>query len=478
MEKIGVAIIGTGFAGLGLAIRLRQTGSEDFVLFERANEVGGTCRENSYPGCACDVESPLYSFSFAPNPGWSRMYSPQPEIFEYLKDCTKKFDLYPQIRFQHSVQNIKWNAEKKLWHIDTANGEFWAKVVVAAAGPLSEPVTPQIEGLSQFKGTVMHSANWNHSFNFKNKRVAVIGTGASAIQIIPELQKIVGELKIFQRTPPWVLPRMDRTFSSIEKLLFQRSPRLQKLLRARIYATRELFGRAFRSPRALSALELLARLHLKKSIKDTGLRSTLTPNYRIGCKRILISDNYYPALTQKNVKIHNTQILRITEHGIAAPNEIAVDAIVFATGFAASEVPFAKHVFGRRGISLSEHWKGSPHAYLGLATPGFPNFFMLLGPNSGLGHNSVVLMIEAQIEHILRTLANVTRQGKATIEVKAEAEEKFLQLVDKKMEDSVWTAGGCKSWYLDRTGRNSTLWPISVASFVKQTKNNDTENWI
>jgi cation diffusion facilitator CzcD-associated flavoprotein CzcO len=456
-----VAIIGSGFGGLGAAIRLKQEGFEDFVILERASDVGGTWRDNTYPGCACDVESHLYSFSFAPNPEWTHSFSPQPEIWAYLKRCARDFGLLPHIRFQHEVREAVWEEDAQQWRIETSQGSFTASVLVMAAGALSEPRLPQLPGLENFQGKVFHSARWEHDYDLTERRVAVVGTGASAIQFVPEIQPHVSKLHIFQRTPPWIVPRRDRRLSERERRLFRRFPAAQRAVRASIYLFRELFLLGFRHLWLAGQIEKLARRHLERQVTDPTLRAKLLPDYAIGCKRILISNNYFPSLMRSNVEVITEGIAEVRASSIVDRSgvEREVDAIIFGTGFRVTDPPLAAHIRGREGRTLAEVWAGSPQAHAGTTVAGFPNLFILLGPNTGLGHNSVVYMIEAQIEHLMAALKYMWRRGACAIEPRPEAQSAFVAEVQKRMEGTVWIAGGCASWYLDSTGRNSTIWP-------------------
>jgi cation diffusion facilitator CzcD-associated flavoprotein CzcO len=458
---VRVAIIGSGFGGLGMGIRLKQAGIEDFVIFERASDVGGTWRDNTYPGCACDVESHLYSFSFAPNPHWTRSFSPQPEIREYLKRCARDFGVLPHIRFRHEVREAAWDESAQHWRIETSQGSYTSRTLVMAPGALSEPAMPRIRGLETFQGRMFHSARWDHDYDLAGRRVAVIGTGASAIQFVPEIQPRVARLHLFQRTPPWILPRRDRALGTREQHLFRRFPTAQLATRAAIYLFRELFLLPFRHRWLAGQVERIARRHLARSVPDAVLRAKLLPGYAIGCKRILISNNYLPSLVRPNVELVTEGVSEVREHSIidGAGVERVVDAIIFGTGFQATTPPLARHVRGRAGRTLSEAWQGSPQAHAGTTVAGFPNLFILLGPNTGLGHNSVVYMIEAQIEHVLAALRHMRREGACAIEPRAEAQSNFVAEIQRRMEGTVWVAGGCASWYLDPTGRNSTLWP-------------------
>ncbi len=475
-----VAIIGTGFGGLGAAIRLRQEGVRDIVLFERAGEVGGTWRDNSYPGCACDVQSHLYCFSFAPNPDWGRSFSPQPEIWDYLRRCAKDFGLLPHIRFNHEVTDAAWDDSLARWRIETSRGVYTADALVMAAGALSEPVWPRLKGLERFRGKTFHSARWDHGYDLTGRRVAVVGTGASAIQFVPEIQPAVARLHVFQRTPPWIVPRNDRALTRIERGLFRRFPLTQRAARSSIYLFRELFLLCFRHPGLARLVQAFARRHLKLSVPDPALRKKLTPDYRIGCKRILISNDYLPALTRANVEVVTEAIAEVREHSIldATGAEREVDAIIFGTGFRPTDPPFARCVRGRDGRTLAEVWAGSPRAHLGTTVSGFPNFFMLMGPNTGLGHSSVVLMMEAQIEQTIAALKHMWREGASAVEPREEAQSAFVAEVARRMEGTVWTNGGCTSWYMDSTGRNAAIWPDFTWRFRRRAARLNPEEYV
>jgi cation diffusion facilitator CzcD-associated flavoprotein CzcO len=464
--------VGTGFAGLGAAIRLKDEGISDFILFERARDVGGTWRDNSYPGCACDVESHLYSFSFAPNPDWSRLFSPQGEIFAYLRRCARDYGILPHVRFDHELLGASWDDHEKLWKIDTSQGEYTAGILIGGMGALCEPSIPNLPGLERFEGKAFHSARWDHEHDLRGRQVAVVGTGASAIQFIPEIQPKVGKLTVFQRTPAWVIPRLDREVTAIEKRLFRSVPAVQKLVRAGIYARRELFVLGFRKPAIMRVLEKYARGYLARSVPDPVLRAKLTPDFTIGCKRILISKEYLPSLTKPNVEVVTEGIKEVRERSVVTADgvEHPADTIIFGTGFHVTDMPFAHLIRGRDGRTLPEAWGGSPKAHLGTTVAGYPNLFLLLGPNTGLGHTSVVLMIESQIELLIGAIRHMRAHGHATVEPRPEAQARFVQDVQESMEGTVWTSGGCASWYIDPTGRNSTLWPGFTFSFMRRAR--------
>jgi cation diffusion facilitator CzcD-associated flavoprotein CzcO len=471
-QHVHVAILGAGFAGIGAAIRLRQSGIRDFVVFERADQVGGVWRDNEYPGCACDVEAPLYSFSFAPNPHWTRLFAPQREIFAYLRRCVDEFGIRSHLRFGHDIASVRWDDASRRWSIASSRGQYTADVIIAGTGALSEPIIPALPGRDRFRGKAFHSAHWDHDHSLAGRRVAVVGTGASAIQIVPCIQPQVAELLLFQRTPAWVVPRFDREFGPLERRLFATVPISQKLLRASLYLRHECMLVGFRNPAIMKLIETRVLRYLEDIVDDPELRRRLTPDFRLGCKRVLVSSDYLPALTRPNVEVVASAVRELVPEGLvdAEGRTHEVDTIVFATGFRVTDQPFAEHVHGRDGRTLTEAWRGSPQAYLGTMINGFPNFFLMTGPNTGLGHSSMVLMIEAQIELVLGALRELDRRGTRSIEPKPEVQQRFVEEIERGGAGTVWTAGGCNSWYLDRTGRNSTLWPWSTWTYMRRAK--------
>jgi cation diffusion facilitator CzcD-associated flavoprotein CzcO len=456
-----IVIAGAGFSGLGAAIRLRQAGIEDFVVLERGDDVGGTWRANTYPGCQCDVPSHLYSFSFAPNPEWSRTFSLQPEIWEYLRGCAERYGVMGHMRFGHTVMSATWEEEYQHWRVETSHGPLTAEIVISGMGGLSEPSIPNIPGLESFTGAAFHTAEWDHEVELEGKRVAVVGTGASAIQVVPNIQPRVKELRLFQRTPPWIMPHADRPISGRERRLYRRFPLAQRAMREAIYWARELFVLPFLHPRLAVGGERIARRHLRRQVGDRALRAKLKPRYRMGCKRVLISNEYYPALQRENVQLVTEGIREIGLHGIVTEDgvEHEVDAIIFGTGFHVSDMPFAEFVRGRDGRSLAEVWQGTAQAHLGTTVAGFPNLFLLLGPNTGLGHTSVVFMIECQIQYVMDCLRTMREHDLQAIEPRAEAQRAFIADIRRRERGTVWVTGGCASWYLDANGANSTVWP-------------------
>lgn len=480
IRKAKIIVIGTGFSGIAAAARLLQQGERDLLILERGNDVGGVWRDNQYPGCACDVESHLYSLSFAPNPGWSRKFSPQAEIQSYLQTCANEFGLMRHICFHHEVQRLDWDEPTREWQIQTNMGEFAADIVIGAVGALSQPSIPELEGIERFQGEVFHSAQWPMDFDPAEKRIAVVGTGASAIQFIPHIQLQAELLHVFQRTPAWVVPQQNEFIKSKRQRVYRRFPALQKMARLNIYTKREAMVFGFRHPNWLKLLEKIAVNHMNKAIKDPVLKQKLTPDYRIGCKRILLSNTYYPALAQPNVEVHTAGITEVTEDAVidAAGKRMPVDSIIFGTGFQVADFPIARHIYGRAGHSLQQEWNGSPKAYLGTTITGFPNLFLIQGPNTGLGHTSVILMIEAQVDHLLNVLKYMKHRQIKTIEPKPDAQKRFVEKTDQLTKGTVWVSGGCRSWYLDKTGRNSTLWPGTTLSFMKKADRFNREDYI
>ncbi|MFB0618528.1 flavin-containing monooxygenase [Streptomyces sp. AGS-58] len=476
-EHVRVAVIGSGFGGLGAAVRLRREGITDFVVLERADSVGGTWRDNSYPGCACDVPSHLYSFSFAPHPDWPRTFSGQRHIRGYLEHVTDLFGLRPHLRLGSEVTLMTWDTEKLRWTVETTRGTLTADVVVSATGPLSDPKIPRIPGLESFPGEVFHSARWDHDYDLRGKRVAMVGTGASAIQIVPAIQPQVGRLTLFQRTPPWVLPRVDRAISGAERWLHRRLPVTAQVRRGLLWGIRELQVQAFtKRPDELGVVEQLAKRNMARAVKDPALRARLTPDYRIGCKRILLSSTYYPALARPNVDVVASGLSEVRGSTVVAADgtEAEVDAIIFGTGFHVTDMPIAERVVGADGMTLAESWKGGMRALRGAAAAGFPNFMTVIGPNTGLGNSSMILMIESQLNYLADYLRQLRVLGEGTaLDARPGAVEAWNQRVQERMKRTVWSTGGCTSWYQDASGRNTTIWPGTTTEFRRATRRVD-----
>jgi cyclohexanone monooxygenase len=474
--QVEVFIVGAGFGGLGAAIKLQEAGERDFLGIDRGSEVGGTWRDNSYPGAACDVPSQLYSFSFAPNPAWSHSFSRQPEIQDYLRRVAAEAGVLDRFRFNVTFESAAWDAEADRWRIETSAGPTTARLLVAASGSLSDPRMPEIDGIERFTGEIFHSSQWNHDLDLTGKRVAVIGTGASAIQIVPEVAKVAGRLDVYQRTAPWVLPRRDVAYRAWQKLLLRWTP-LQRLARAAVYLAREATVPMFIAlpglgkPAARSAIR-----NIDKAISDPVLRARVMPHFVLGCKRVLLSNDWYPALNRDNVRLITEPIRRLTETGIVTSDgtEREIDVLIVATGFLPTELPIAQQIKGTSGQTLSDAWSaGGIQAYKGTAVAGFPNLFLVVGPNTGLGHSSMVYMIESQLAYFIDAWRTIRRHGLATVEVRPEAQQAWNADLQRRMRHTVWHTGGCRSWYLDAHGRNVTLWPRTTYTFRRLTKRFD-----
>ena len=475
-----VGIIGAGFAGLGAAIRLRQAGFTDFTVYERAAELGGTWRDNSYPGCACDIPSVLYSYSFAPNPEWTRLYPSQPEIWDYLRRVAREHRVLERIRFGAELGAARWDEAALEWRLSFRDGgEARVDVLVSACGFLNKPALPKIDGLAAFAGPAFHSSQWRHDVDLAGKRVAVIGTGASAIQIVPEIAKSAARVHVFQRTPPWVLPRPDRPLSARERRWFRRFPFLQRLARWRIYARQELLVTGFLGGAWIQRrFRAYAARLLGRQIADPALRARLTPDYAPGCKRILVSNDWYPALQRPNVELLAEPAARLERARIVGASGAAreVDAVVFATGFVATEFVAPVGIYGRGGVELGASWARGAASHLGISVAGFPNLFMLVGPNTGLGHNSIVFMIEAQLNYLVGALERMRRTAARALELRPEVQARSYAAVQRRMRKTVW-ASGCRSWYLSADGRNDTLWPGSTLEYWLRTLRFDAASY-
>jgi cation diffusion facilitator CzcD-associated flavoprotein CzcO len=477
VPHVRVAVIGSGFGGIGAAVRLRREGITDFVVLERAGSLGGTWRDNEYPGCACDVPSHLYSFSFAPNPDWPRTFSGQRDIRAYLERVAEVSGVRPHLRFHHEVRLMTWDEDELRWTVETSGGTWTADVVVSAAGPLSDPKIPAVPGLDGFPGTVFHSSAWDHGAELRGKRVAVIGTGASAIQIVPEIQPLAARLALFQRTPAWVLPKTDRAITAVERRLHRAVPATAALRRGLLWGLREIQAQAFtRNPGQLLLLQRVAAAHLARAVRDPALRARLTPSYRIGCKRIGLSSTYYPAVARPNVELIASGLAEVRGSTLVAADgtETKADVIVFATGFRVTDLPIAERVVGIGGRTLAETWKDGMRALRGATAAGFPNWMTIIGPNTGLGNSSMILMIESQLNY----MADYLRQlgilgGRTALAARPSAVNAWNHRLQRRMERTVWNTGGCTSWYLDASGRNTTVWPGTTGEFRRETREVD-----
>ncbi len=472
VETADVVIVGTGFSGLCMAIKQKQDGNDDFIILDEAQEVGGTWRDNHYPGCACDIPSHLYSLSFAPKHDWSRMYPSQTEIFAYMRDVADRFGLREKIRFGARVEAAAWDDARSVWEVRSTDGRrFEGRVLACGMGGLHVPLIPDYPGCETFAGPRFHSADWNHGVDLAGKRVAVIGTGASAIQFVPEIAKAAGQLHVFQRTPPWIIPRPDYAFGE-NQLAWLKHPLCRRLFRAWIYALQEIRAPAFLGNKQLAAAgQRMAKDHLARQVKSPRLRQALMPDYVIGCKRVLISNDYYPALSRPNVELVTQRIAEIRPDAIVTQDGRVrdVDVIIYGTGFHTTDSLCALDITGRHGLTLREAFADGMHAHWGVTVPGFPNLFLMMGPNTGLGHNSMVVMIEAQVRYSMSVLRQMRARGWRAACVRADVEARFNAKLQERLARTVWQTGGCRSWYQDATGKNTTLWPGFTLEYVWRT---------
>ena len=480
---VDVLIIGAGFSGLCMGIKLREAGMNSFLIIEKSTDIGGTWWDNRYPGCACDIPSHLYSFSFEPSSDWTRMYPGQREIQNYLKRCIERHALAPHIRLNTRFNEAVWDESAGVWRATTHDGtRIQARVLVSGMGALHVPRYPELKGLECFSGPSFHSSAWDHSVNPEGKNVAVVGTGASAIQFVPQIAPRVGKLHLFQRTPAWIVPRLDFAFSDKWKRRFRRIPLTRWALRQYIFWRQEFRVLGFLGNESVrKKAEDIALRHISRRIKDPKMRAALTPNYQLGCKRVLVSDDFYPALNRPNVELVTDAITEVREDSIVTQDgtERPVDILIYGTGFRASEPLIGCRVVGRGGVEIHDAWGKRMNAYLGVTVTGFPNFFMLLGPNTGLGHNSVVLMIEAQVRYAMKCLKLMNRRKQRVIEVRPEVQQRFVEDIYRRMGRTVWQSGGCHSWYQDQsTGEITTLWPGSVVSYLRRTRSVSASDYL
>lgn len=469
---VRVAVVGAGFSGLAMAAGLLRRGERSLVVLERADEIGGTWRENTYPGAACDIRSDLYSFSFAPNPAWTSLYAGHAEIKAYLERTADEEGLRPYLRLGTTVTRAAWDEGAALWRVATDRGDWTAEVLVAAAGPLVQPRWPDVPGLDTFTGPRLHSAEWDHGVELAGRRVGVIGTGASAVQLVPPVAEQASHLTVFQRSAPWVVPRHDRGTSALRRRVFARAPWLQRLSRERVFRRNDLTHLALAHRPVGRVVERVVLASMHHQVRDPRLRRALTPGYRLGCKRILVSDDYYPALTRDDVDLVTEPVVSVTPSGVTTADgtDHPLDALVCSTGFVATDPPVSHLLVGRDGRTLAGHWADTGmQALRGTTVAGFPNAFYLVGPNTALGHNSIVEVIEAQVGYVLEALERATeglRPGeRAVLDTTAPAQRAWADRLQRDLATSVWVTGGCTSFYLDTRGRNTTLWPRRAAAF-------------
>lgn len=473
-------IIGSGFGGIGMAIQLQKAGHKDIKIIEKAHGVGGCWRDNTYPGAACDVPSHLYSYSFEKNFPWSKRFAPQKEILTYQQQVAAKYKVDKLCQFNTEVLSANFQEDKGLWELETTQGNFACRFLIAATGQLSVPSQPNLKGLESFKGQVFHSARWPENLDLSGKKVAVVGTGASAIQFVPEVTKTAAEVTLFQRSAPYVLPKPDRRYSKAEKTLLSRLPIIRSLERLGLYSAYEtrVLGFGALHKHTMTLFELNFKRFLRQQIKDKALRDKLTPDYPMGCKRILLSNNYYPALAQSHVTVENQGIDQVTANSIRTTTgeEHAADVIIFGTGFKAADFLSPINVTGSQGRTLTQAWEDGAEAYKGVSVAGFPNLFILYGPNTNLGHNSIIYMLESQFEYVLRCVKAVSKKKARTLDVKEKVMRRFNDGIQEQIDGTVWQAG-CTSWYQNASGKNTNNWPTFTFKYRALTHNVDPEDY-
>jgi cation diffusion facilitator CzcD-associated flavoprotein CzcO len=464
-------VVGAGFGGVGAAVMLQRAGYDDVTVFERGERVGGVWNHNTYPGAACDVPSHLYEFSFDPNPRWSRRYAPRAEIQEYLEDVARRHGVFDRIRTGTEVTRATWDEERGKWLLETSAGPHEADILLTACGQLSVPKLPALAGLERFEGPVFHTAEWRHDVELAGRRVAVIGTGCSAIQTVPSIQPIVEQLDVYQRSPGWTIPKMDFAYSERTQRLFERLPLLQRLDRMAIFGFMELGALGMTSyPGVLRAFRAVGRSQINKAIKDPGLRARVTPTDEIGCKRIMLTDEWYPTLTKPNVELITDPISEVTAGGLRLKNgtERPADVLVLATGFQTHGFVAPMEIIGTGGRTLAEEWAQVPRAYLGMSVPSFPNMFLLYGPNTNGGTGSVIYTIEAGVNHVISALHELERTSSRRIEIRRGSAEEFDRELRAALAETVWHTG-CTSWYLDENGNDPNQWPWLWSTYRRRT---------
>ncbi len=479
-QAVDVAIVGAGFSGLAMAIALHAAGRDDMVVLEKGEGVGGTWRDNTYPGCACDVPSHLYSYSFAQNPDWTRRYAPQPEILAYLERCADTHGVRPFLRFGHEVTEARWDAARGRWRVSVRDRPpVLARALVLGTGALHRPAFPSVPGRATFEGPSFHSAAWDHDVDLRGRTVGVIGTGASAIQFIPPLVEQAERVVVFQRTAPWVLPRPDGPVPLWERAMYRAVPGLQRLYRWLLYAGMESQVAGFAGdPRLMAIARRLGERHLRDQVPDPARLALLTPSYTPGCKRILLSNDYYPAMARPHVSVETGALDAVAPDGVVLRDgrRIALDAIVYGTGFRVTEPVPPGVILGRDGVDLHARWSERMTAHKGTTVAGFPNLFVLMGPNTGLGHNSMVFMIETQVAYAMQALDTMDRRGAQALEVRPAAQQAWNEALQPRFEGTVW-ASGCQSWYLDGAGHNPTIWPGSTLEFWARLRRFDPDGY-
>ncbi|WP_343241868.1 MULTISPECIES: NAD(P)/FAD-dependent oxidoreductase [unclassified Streptomyces] len=479
-KDVRVVVVGAGFSGIGAAIRLREAGFRDVVILEKASQLGGTWRENTYPGCACDVPSTLYSYSFTPDTAWSRVFAGQPEIHAYLRTTAERYGLGDALRCGVHVRGARWDAAAGRWLLETSDGPYSAAVLVLATGPWHVPRHLDVPGIEDFTGPVLHTAQWDHGVHLTGRRVAVVGSGASAVQVVPAIAGRAAAVHLFQRTAQWVLPKPDLPVPAVFNSLLDRLPGARATLRAGQYALQEGFGYAFRHPPIARLIESGARAHLRLAVRDQGLRQSLTPDYRLGCKRLLTSSTFYRALAEPHVRLHPTAVTAVRgDEIVGADGTVAkADVLITATGFRIGELPLARSLYGTGGRTLHETWDGEPQAHLGTTVSGFPNLFLLLGPNLLGGSTSAITVLEAQLTYLTAALARLDQNGHRVLEVRPAAQAAHNTAVQEALQTTVYNSGGCTSYYFSPSGRNTFAWPWSTGRLTRQLSRFDTDSYI
>ncbi len=470
-RPLSIAVVGGGFGGVGAIVSLRRAGYQDVTAFERGERIGGVWHHNTYPGAACDVPSHLYEFSFQLNPRWSRRYAPQAEIQSYLEDVARRHGVLHKIRTSTEVTRAAWDGSRGKWTLQTSAGPHEADVLITACGQLSVPKTPPIAGLERFAGPSFHTAQWRHDVDLTGKRVAVVGTGCSAIQVVPAIQPIVAQLDVYQRSPGWTFPKLDLAYGERSRRAFERFPLLQRMDRAAIFAFMELGAAGMTSQRwLLRPFRAIARKQISKAIGDPELRRKVTPSDELGCKRLMLTDDWYPTLTKPNVELITDPIAEVTAHGIRAHggSERPTDVLVLATGFKTHGFVAPMQIVGAHGRTLAEEWAQVPSAYLGMSIHGFPNMFLLYGPNTNGGTGSVIYTIEAGMAHVVAALAELGRADAHSIEIRREAGERFDRELRAALNGTVWHTG-CTSWYVDEHGNDPNQWPWLWSTYRRRT---------
>jgi cation diffusion facilitator CzcD-associated flavoprotein CzcO len=467
-----VAIVGAGFGGVGTAISARRAGAEDVVVLERGARVGGVWNANTYPGAACDVPSHLYSYSFARNPHWGRRFAEQPEIQRYVEEVAREHGVLDRVRLNTEATSASWDPDSARWRVETTDGAVEANVLVCACGQLTRPATPQLEGLERFAGPAFHSSQWRHDVDLRGLRVGVLGSGASAIQFVPAIHPLVRSMTVVQRTPPWILPKPDRAYRAFDTAVFERLPLAQQAGRFGFWAFLEAGIAGFIGyERFMRPLAAISRAHLRRQVADPVLRAKLTPGYKMGCKRVLISSDWYPTLAAPNVEVVTGGVDHVTETGLVLRDGRAVelDALIFGTGFRTREFVAPMRIAGRDGHTLEDAWSETPQAWHGLALPGFPNLFLIYGPNTFGGSGSAIYMIESQMRHVAAAVAELRRTGASSLEVREQAHAEFMDFLHQRQRRTVWATGGCSSWYVDDQGRDPTNWPGFTLEYRRRT---------